>query len=77
MQLTTLRICNFQSFGPQPSEIGLGDLTYLVGPNGAGKTAILQGLCRMFGDAALRRVQRSDFHVASGDAQYALATQTS
>lgn len=65
MKLTTLRICNFQSFGPKPIDIDLSMLTYLVGPNGAGKTAILQALCRMFGDLAIRRIHRSDFHVAA------------
>jgi putative ATP-dependent endonuclease of the OLD family len=64
MKLNRLRISNFQSFGPEPVEIELDELTFLIGPNGSGKTAILQALCRLFAfDPGLRRVQRSDFHV--------------
>lgn len=64
MKLKTLRISNFQSFGPLPTEIDLTDLSFIIGPNGAGKTAVLQALCRMFGfDANLRKIVRSDFHV--------------
>ena len=64
MKLHRLRISNFQSFGPIPSEITLSDLTFLIGPNGSGKTAALQAFCRLFAfDPNLRRVQRSDFHI--------------
>lgn len=64
MKLSRMRISNFQSFGPDASEIALDDLTFLIGPNGSGKTALLQALCRLFAfDPSLRRVQRSDFHV--------------
>lgn len=64
MKLHTLRLSNFQSFGPEPVELSLEDITYLIGPNGSGKTAALQALCRMFAfDPSLRRIQRSDFHV--------------
>lgn len=64
MKLKTLRISNFQSFGPEPTAIDLTDLSFIIGPNGAGKTAVLQALCRMFGfDANLRKITRSDFHV--------------
>ncbi len=64
MKLHRLRISNFQSFGPDPIEITLDDLTFLIGPNGSGKTTALQALCRLFSfDPSLRRVQRSDFHV--------------
>ncbi|MBF0147961.1 MAG: AAA family ATPase [Magnetococcales bacterium] len=55
---------NFQSFGGDPTELKLEDITYLIGPNGSGKTAALQALCRMFAfDPSLRRVKRADFHV--------------
>lgn len=73
MKLTRLRISNFQSFGQQPTVIGLEATTFLLGPNGAGKTAVLQALARLFGfDPSLRRVRRTDFHItpkdlASGD----------
>jgi len=64
MKLVRLRLSNFRSFGPEPTVIGLNDMTFLLGPNGAGKTAILQALARMFGfDPAQRRIRRSDFHV--------------
>jgi putative ATP-dependent endonuclease of OLD family len=64
MKLRVIRLSNFQSFGAEPSELALEDITYLIGPNGAGKTAALQALCRLFAfDPSLRRVQRSDFHV--------------
>ena len=65
MKLNWLRISNFQSFGPEVTEVTLEDLTFLIGPNGSGKTAVLQALCRLFAfDPNLRRIQRSDFHVS-------------
>lgn len=64
MKLRTIRLSNFQSFGAEPTELALEDITYLIGPNGAGKTAALLALCRLFAfDPSSRRVQRSDFHV--------------
>ncbi|MGK4441438.1 ATP-dependent nuclease [Yersinia proxima] len=64
MKLETIRLSGFQSFGQEPTELSLEDITYLIGPNGSGKTAALQALCRLFAfDPGLRRVQRSDFHV--------------
>lgn len=64
MKLQTIRLSNFQSFGVEPTELGLADITYLIGPNGSGKTAALQAFCRLFAfDSSLRRVLRSDFHV--------------
>lgn len=63
MILHKLRISNFQSFGPEPTEISFENFTFLIGPNGSGKTALLQALCRLFSfDPALRRIQASDFH---------------
>lgn len=60
----SIRLSNFQSFGPNPTELTLEDITYLIGPNGAGKTAVLQAACRMFAfDPSMRRILRSDFHV--------------
>ncbi|MBS1209405.1 MAG: putative ATP-dependent endonuclease of the family [Proteobacteria bacterium] len=68
MKLQTIRLSNFQSFGEQPTEITLEDITYLIGPNGSGKTAALQALCRLFAfDPSLRRILRSDFHVPSNE----------
>lgn len=64
MKLETIRLSGFQSFGQEPTELNLEEITYLIGPNGSGKTATLQALCRLFAfNPALRRIQRSDFHV--------------
>lgn len=64
MKLVRLRLSNFRSFGEDPIEIALEDMTFLIGPNGAGKTAVLQALARMFSlDPAQRKVKQSDFHV--------------
>jgi putative ATP-dependent endonuclease of OLD family len=59
-----LRLKNFQSFGPTPTEIELSKLTFILGPNGAGKTAALVALARLFSPLpALRRVQPEDFYL--------------
>lgn len=42
MKLHSIRISNFQSFGAEPTELTLENITYLIGPNGSGKTAALQ-----------------------------------
>lgn len=69
MKLQTIRLSNFQSFGPVPTEIRLEEITYLIGPNGSGKTAALQALCRLFAfDPSLRRILRSDYHVLFDEA---------
>lgn len=63
MHITTLRLKNFQSFGPAPTAIDLTDLTFVLGPNGAGKTAVLEALARLFSPmAAQRTVRLTDFH---------------
>ena len=68
MILQTIRFSNFQSFGPEKTELTLENITYLIGPNGSGKTAGLQALCRMFSfDPSLRRILRSDFHVPNDE----------
>lgn len=64
MKFTTLRMRNFQSFGPTPTILNLADMTYVLGPNGAGKTAVLEALSRLFSPVtAQRKVRVSDFHV--------------
>lgn len=65
MKLSTLRLTNFQCFGPETQEITFVDSTTMViGPNGSGKTAILQALSRMFdANPSRRRVRADDFHV--------------
>jgi putative ATP-dependent endonuclease of the OLD family len=68
MNLQTIRLSNFQCFGPEPTEIDLDSLTFLIGPNGSGKTAVLQALCRLFAfDPALKRIQKTDFHILHGE----------
>jgi putative ATP-dependent endonuclease of OLD family len=64
VKITTLRLSNFQSFGPEPTTIGLEDVTYVLGPNGAGKTAVLEALSRLFSPLeAQRKIRLGDFHV--------------
>ncbi|MFI6427784.1 ATP-dependent nuclease [Promicromonospora sp. NPDC050880] len=64
MKITSLRLSNFQSFGPEPTTIELADLTYVLGPNGAGKTAVLEALARLFSPVTGQRsIRTSDFHV--------------
>lgn len=66
MQITHLRTSGFQSFGPTPTTIALGDVTYVLGPNGAGKTAVLEALSRLFSPLPTqRKIRHSDFHVAA------------
>ncbi len=68
MKLQSIRVSNFQSFGPIPALLALDDISYLIGPNGSGKTAALQALCRMFSlDPSLRKIKKSDFHVPSDE----------
>lgn len=63
-----MRLFNFRSFGPEPADIDLDNMTFLLGPNGTGKTAILQALARMFSlDPTQRRIRRSDFHVPADE----------
>jgi len=68
MKLHSIKITNFQSFGEEPTEFTLEEITYLIGPNGSGKTAVLQALCRLFAfDSSLRRVKRTDFHIPQSE----------
>ena len=65
MKLATLRITNFQCFGPTAQTVTFDpSTTMVIGPNGSGKTAILQALSRMFdSNPSRRRLRREDFHV--------------
>ena len=68
MKLHSIKITNFQSFGEEPTEFTLEEITYLIGPNGSGKTAVLQALCRLFAfDPSLRRVKRTDFYIPQNE----------
>lgn len=74
MKITTLRLSNFQSFGPERTTIDLDDMTYVLGPNGSGKTAVLEALSRLFSPlAAQRKIRLEDFHArvdqSAGEAQ--------
>ncbi|MGL6235587.1 MAG: ATP-dependent nuclease [Segniliparus sp.] len=63
MRITSLRLSNFQSFGPTATEIALDGLNYVLGPNGSGKTAVLEALSRMFSPLpAQRAIRLADFH---------------
>lgn len=76
MKLEKIRLFGFQSFGHESTELSLEDITYIIGPNGSGKTAVLQALCRLFAfDPALRRIQRSDFHVPYEEEEVPLERQ--
>lgn len=67
MKVCSLRLRNFQSFGPTPTEVELSRLSFVLGPNGSGKTAVLVALARLFSPLpAMRRVQLSDFHAPAG-----------
>lgn len=67
MQIVTVRMSNFQSFGAGPTAIHLNDITYILGPNGSGKTAVLEGLSRLFSPiSAQRKIRVEDFHVPAG-----------
>jgi putative ATP-dependent endonuclease of OLD family len=69
MKLVRLRLSNFRSFGPTPTEIALDEMIFLLGPNGAGKTSVLVALARMFClDPAQRKVRKTDFHVPNDEA---------
>ena len=69
MKLHQLRLSNFESFGPELTQIDFDDLTFLIGPNGAGKTAVLKALSRLFDYAPnARRVQHADFHIPIDEA---------
>lgn len=64
MKITTLRLRNFQSFGPESVDIPLTEVNYILGPNGAGKTVVLEALSRLFSPIpAQRAIRLSDFHV--------------
>src|SRR6185312_15160445 len=64
MNIKSITLKNFRCFGPDPTTIGLEDLTAFVGSNGCGKSAVLQALARLFGiTGAERTLNRGDFHV--------------
>lgn len=68
MQISSIRLSNFQCFGPTPVTIFPKNITFLIGPNGSGKTAVLQALSRMFGfDPKQRQLKKSDFHTPPGE----------
>jgi putative ATP-dependent endonuclease of OLD family len=67
MRISSLRLCNYRCFGPEPVTIALHDITAFVGTNGSGKSAVLQAVTRLFGvGAGERELERGDFHVPVG-----------
>lgn len=68
MRVSSIRLSNFQSFGPIPQTVDLVDVTYVLGPNGSGKTVVLEALSRLFSPiAAQQRVRPEDFHASFTD----------
>jgi putative ATP-dependent endonuclease of OLD family len=65
VQIETITLSGFRSFGRKPTTVSLaGALTAVIGPNASGKTALLQALMKLFGvTRAQRTVHRSDFHL--------------
>jgi putative ATP-dependent endonuclease of OLD family len=67
MRISSLQLCNFRCFGPEPVTIMLENVTAFVGTNGCGKSAVLQALTKLFGlTPGERALERSDFHVPIG-----------
>lgn len=69
MRIESITLSGFRCFGPDPISVLISsEITAVVGPNAAGKTALLHALSKLFGvSRAQRTVQRSDFHLGSGD----------
>ncbi len=69
MRIESIMLSGFRCFGPDPISVPISsEITAVVGPNAAGKTALLHALAKLFGvSGAQRTVQRSDFHLGSGD----------
>ncbi|OMG18707.1 ATP-dependent nuclease [Actinomyces naeslundii] len=71
MIIRSIRLKNFQSFGPEPTSISLEKLTYILGPNGAGKTAVLIALSRLFSPLpSQRKIRAGDFHTPISEGFY-------
>lgn len=69
MQLSSLTLCGFRSFGPEPVAIDLAELTAFIGANASGKTTVLCALQRLFGGTqAERMLHMDDFHVPRAEA---------
>ncbi|MBN3508331.1 AAA family ATPase [Mycolicibacterium septicum] len=69
MFIESVRLTNFQCFGPEAKPVSLdSDLTALIGGNGSGKTALCQALLRLFGITQdQRQVRVADFHVPADE----------
>ncbi len=68
MKVESISIQGFKCFSNETkTKIKLDDMTCFIGTNGSGKTAVLEALCRLFGESEnLRKVRKSDFYVDVG-----------
>lgn len=64
MNIESIIVKNFRSFGSEPTKINFDSkTTILVGGNGTGKTVLLLALQRMFGISSNeRKIRNEDFH---------------
>ncbi len=63
VQLSSLAVRNFLSFGKSLARIELGDLTVLIGPNGSGKSNVVEALALL---KSLPRDLRREVHSMGG-----------
>ncbi|WP_152393388.1 ATP-dependent nuclease [Paenibacillus guangzhouensis] len=69
MQISSLKLTNFRSFGEDGTTIVLNKLSGFVGENSAGKTALIHGLVKLFGVSSHERaLDKSDFHIPKNTA---------
>ncbi|MGE7775979.1 ATP-dependent nuclease [Chitinophaga sp. NPDC101104] len=68
MQLISLEITNFRSFGPQTQILNFNKkLSAFVGHNSSGKTVALEALRKLFGNRIERNLSKEDFHIPPGE----------
>lgn len=68
LKITQVRLCNFRSFGPEPTEVHLGKETYLTGMDKHARSSILRALGLVFSprERLLCGVAEDDFHSLMG-----------
>jgi hypothetical protein len=69
MEISTLKIKGYKSFGPDEVNIPLEDkLAAFIGLNSAGKTSALEALKKLFGSSSTEReIYRQDFHIGKDE----------